>query len=389
MASYEVHLYSNTGTYLRSFTKRIARLEWSRHLGEVGSFALTLSDRLSPVDPDLFMLNGRVAIYRKASPFDLAKLVMIGFIREWDFKTDERGVTRYTWRGDDQNGLLASRICFPWHPYTAGAWQVSMYRYADTMMRELVEDNLGAGSSNDSDRDLVTSNTAGLTIAVEASSTTTSCTTAGQMWYEYGGKNLLDVCRDLNKASQTYMEPAIGTAAVPVWFDVCADTDTTLTFRTRPTRLGINHRADSGNPVYIGVAYGNLREPRWYYNRRGEVNAGLALYYAMSYSNSSWATDDTRIGEGPLNRREAAATASEGELGTIANALINEGKPKPEFSGFIQDTAGCRYGVHWDLGDELSVDYLEKQYNVLVTGIDVECASGRERIEPTMEVQED
>ena len=62
---------------------------------------------------------------------------MVGFIRDWDFETDGRGVTRYTWYGPDQNCLLAGRICFPWHPYTAGHWQTSMRRYIDTMMREL------------------------------------------------------------------------------------------------------------------------------------------------------------------------------------------------------------------------------------------------------------
>jgi hypothetical protein len=223
---------------------------------------------------------------------------------------------------------------------------------------------------------------------VEASSTTTSCTTAGQMWYEYAGKNLLGACADIHRTSRNYQEPAVGTAAVPVWFDMCADTDTSLTFRTRPTRWGINHRADSGNPVYIGVPYGNLREPAWEHDRTTEVTAGLGLYFAQSYSISSWSLDATRIGQAPLNRREAGATAGENEANAVASALVNEGKPRPVFTGMIQDTPGCRYGVHWGLGDELSIDYLGKQYNVLVLGLDVECEAGRERIVPDMEVQE-
>jgi hypothetical protein len=391
MTSYEVHLFSNTGSYLRTFTKRITGLTWGRHLGEVGRFSLTLSDRLRPVDPDLFQLNGRVAIYRKAHVFATAKLEMLGFIRYPDFQTDKRGVTRYTWYGVDQNDLLTSRIVYPYHPYNdtpgVGAWRNYMTSYADTMMRELVEDNLGAGSSNPTARDLVTSNGAGLTIAIESSATATSCTTAGQITTEMGGKNLLALCSELSAASKTFIAQG-STVAVPVYFDMCLDTDTSLTFRVRPTRWGMNHRADSGNPVYIGMPYGNLREPRREYDRTLEVNAGLGMYHAQSYSASAWALDSTRIGEAPLNRREAAASAGQDQCAAVGNILINEGKSKPQFSGMIQDTWGCRYGVHWGLGDELTVDYLGRQYNVMVVGLDVECKQGRERITPRMEVLE-
>jgi hypothetical protein len=173
-----------------------------------------------------------------------------------------------------------------------------------------------------------------------------------------------------------------------VFYDLCADTNTTLTFRTRPTRWGLNRRADGGNPVYIGLPYGNLREPAWTYDRTNEVNAGLGLFFDQSYSSSTWVLDSTRIGEAPLNRREAAASAGENESKTVASLLVNEGKQKPTFTGFIQDTPGCRYGVHWQIGDELSVDYLGKQYNVMMLGVAVECEAGRERITPDMEVQE-
>ena len=66
-----------------------------------------------------------------------------------------------------------------------------MRRYIDTMMRELTEDNFGAGSSNESARDVVTANGAGLTLAVERSATATSCNVDNLLFYEYGGKNLL------------------------------------------------------------------------------------------------------------------------------------------------------------------------------------------------------
>ena len=150
----------------------------------------------------------------------------------------------------------------------------------------------------------------------------------------------------------------------------------------------MNRRADSGNALPIGVSYGNLRMPEWQEVSSNEVNAGLSIYYAGSYSGASWALDATRIGEAPLNRREAAATASDGELGTVANQLINEGRPVKEFKGIIQDTPGCRYGVEWGKGDELTCDYLGQQYHVMVTGLRVECARGKESIEPVMEVQD-
>jgi hypothetical protein len=388
IAQYELHLYSNTGVYLGPLRKRITSLKWETHLGGLGHFELTLSDRLQPVDVSKFQKNGRVAIWRKAAPGAMDRLEMIGFIRDKHFRTDERGVTRYTFAGPDQNDLLNIRQCHPWHPYTAGFWHPNHYGYADNLMRELVEDNLGAGSSNEAARDLVTSNTAGLTIAIESSATATACTTAGQMNVEHGGKLLLQQLQEMHLISLTYKQQDVGTAAVKVWYNLCADTDTTLTFRVRPTRWGMNHRSDSGSALPIGMSYGNLRVPEWNEVSSNEVNAGISLYYAMSYSSSSWALDQTRIDEAPLNRREAAATASDGDTGTVATQLINEGKPVKEFKGIIQDTPGCRYGVHWGDGDELTVDYLGLQYNVIVMGKRVECKRGRERIEPIMEVQD-
>ena len=382
-AVYDVYLYSNTGTQLACLTKRLTRLEWNRVVCDQGSFAITLSDRLQPIDTSLFQLNGRVAIYRKPSPLDPAKLVMVGFIRGKYFKTDGRGVTRYTWHGPDQNGLLADRGNFPWHPYTAGFWQTSMTRHIDTMMRELTEDNFGAGSSNETARDVVTANGAGLTLAVESSATATSCAAANTLVYEYGGKNLLQALRELHEISKSYTYTA--GQQVPIFFDLCTDTDTTFTFRTFPNRRGMNHRSDSGQAVHIGMRYGNLSQPCWEEDRTKEVNAGLGLLYAGSYSASSWALDSARIGEAPLNRREACATTNE-DTGGVASGLVNAGRPHPRFSGKIQDTPTCRYGLHWDLGDELTADYLERQYNVRVTGISAIVYAGRERLEPTMEV---
>lgn len=384
MASYEVTLYSPTGIPIKTVTDRITRLDWSRELGQVGGFDLSFSDYLAPIDPSLFGLNSRILIQRKAVAFDTPRLELLGFVKDWEYKTDDRGITRYHFRGPDQNDLLDSFICFPFHPYTGGFWSPSRCQYIDTFMREMVEDNLGAGSSNAAVRDVVTSNTAGLTIAVESSATATSCTTAGRIGAGNANKNLLAFLRELHNASATFKETNVGTAAVRVWFDMCLDGATALTFRTRPVRWGMNHRSDSGNHVPIGVSYGNLREPGWRLDRRREINTGYGsnpdIWWVDPWRQSAGASD------APLNRREAAAVAGN-DPSAVAEAIINEGRCYPVFSGLIQDTAGCRYGVHWGLGDELSIDYLSKQYHVIVTGIKVSCSAGREKIEPTMEVQ--
>lgn len=388
IAQYEIQLYSNTGVYLGPLRKRITNLRWETHLGGLGRFDLTLNDRKHPVDLSKFQKNGRISIWRKPAPFASARLEMIGFIRDRHYHTDERGVTHYTFSGPDQNDLLNIRNCYVWHPYTNGFWHPNHYGYADTLLRELTEDNLGAGSNNDSLRDLVTANTAGLTIGIESSATATACATAGQMNVEHATKTLLQQFQEIHLTSKTFKEIDVGTAPVRVWYGFCLDTDTSLTFRVRATRWGQNRRADSGNALPIGVNYGNLRLPEYIEQSSGEITAGLGVYFAMAYSTASWALDQTRIGEAPLNRREAAATSSENEMGTVANELINEGKPVKEFKGIISDTPNCRYGVHWGLGDEFTIDYLGQQHNVIATGLRVQCARGRERIEPVMEVQD-
>jgi hypothetical protein len=380
-AVYEVYLYSNAGAQLATLTKRLTRLEWNRIVNDQGSFAITLSDRLQPIDTSLFQLNSRVAIYRKPSPLDPAKLLMVGFIRGWDFETDGRGVTRYTWHGPDQNCLLADRTCLVMFN---GFWDPGHWGYADHLMRHVAYINAGPGDSNGADRDIVSANGAGLTIAIEDENTATSCTTAGQMGFTWGGKNLLRSLQEINKASLTYKENGVGTAAVPIFFDLCTDSDTAFTFRTFANRRGMNHRSDSGQAVHIGARYGNLTQPRWQHDRTGEVNAVLKVFQP---GNGGFVTDAFRIGEAPLNRREDAVILGD-DGGGEPEARLNEGKPKPRFSGKIQDTPTCRFGLHWDLGDELTVDYLEKQYNCRVTGVAGTMYAGREILEPTMEVLE-
>ena len=384
-AKYELHLYSNTGVYLKTVTKKSTRVEYNPHVNDRGEFRLSFSSQLTPEQLASFQLNGRVAVWRKATSFETAKLEFVGFVRHPHYKTDDRGITRFWIRGWDQNDLLYTRCCrawlSTWHPFEDG--------YIDTVMRKLVEDNLGAGNSNPSTRDIATSNTAGLTFAVESSATATACTTAGQISYEHGVKNLLEALQELAKTSEKFKQIDVGTAAVRVFFGICTDTDTSWTFRVRATRWGMNHRADSGQPVYIGMSYGNLRLPEWEHDRMHEITAAVGIYFARDYSLEGWATDDKRIGEAPLNRREASASASDGQQMAVASALVTEGEIKERFRGFISDTAGCRYGVHWGLGDEVSIDHLDRQFNVMVTGIRIECERGRERIEPTWEVIED
>jgi hypothetical protein len=370
-AVYEVYLYSNTGTQLACLTKRLTRLEWNRIVNDQGSFAITLSDKLDPVDVAKFMLNGRIAIYRKPDPLGMSRLEMVGFIRGWDFETDIRGVTRYTWYGPDQNCLLADRVFFP---FSAGFWAPNQGGYADTAMRELVEHNLGSGDSNSTARDVVTANGAGLTIAIESSATTTSCSTPLQWTHECGGKSLLRCCQEICSLSKS-----LGTTPVPIFFDMCTDSDVAFTFRTFANRRGINHRSDSGQAVHIGIRYGNLSMPRWQHDRTREINAVLTVRYAMSYSSAEWSLDDARIGQSPLNRREMGTTSSGQEL-------LNEGKPKPRFSGKIQSAPGSLYGLHWGLGDELTADYLDQQYNVRVLSVGAGVVGGREQMATTFEV---
>lgn len=386
MPSYELHLYSPQGAYTKTVTKRITRLDWHSKLGDVGSFGLTFSDRMQPVDTSLFALNSRIAIWRKASPFDTARLEMIGFVRDWQYKTDNRGVTRYLFAGVDQNFLLKSRICYP---AVISGTRDGVHDYIDTIMRLLVEYNLGASGSNAAARDLVTSNTAGLTVAIESSATATACGTAKHLEFDHRGRNLLEALQQLHHTSKTYMGVFgdLGTAAVRCWFNMCADSDTALTFRVRGTRWGVNHRADSANHVPLGVSFGNLREPEWRHDRQNEITAAMAISPTDWPAYWYWHTD--RDNDAPLNRREAFVwTDALEENDHDAHQLLNEGKSKPEFRGMVSDTPGCRYGVHWGLGDELTADHVGQQYNVIMTELRCQYAAGRERLEPVMEVQE-
>lgn len=73
------------------------------------------------------------------------------------------------------------------------------------------------------------------------------------------------------------------------------------------------------------------------------------------------ATDRQRIGASPFGRREAwnpAAPASTPDTVTDeAYSRLRDGQPRRSFRGRIVSQPGCIYGVHWGLGDLVSVAF--------------------------------
>ncbi len=386
-ASYQIWLRGKDGTILADITNLAVKWTWAKIVNDVGSFTIHLPEVFDETLVDqVTNTDQQIEIWRRAADSLPLHLELKGFVRRVVNATDEKGLTWHVLTGVDIMDLLARRYVYPYVPYTGGFWAPNIPDYADTIMRTIVNRNLGNGDSNATARDLTntTTNTAGFTFAVESISTVTYCTTAGQMNAVVGGKNLLEALQEISESSKTYKALA-GTLAVPVYFNIDYNDWNSFTFRVRSNRIGSDHSSDSGQPVFVGLDYGNLQTPSLDMDRLKEITC---VYCARDRDVTN-SQDDNRIGLSSLNRRELGITSSDLEstnIPALREATLNENKPKKVFAGKIIDAPGCLYGRDWGFGDELTVSYLGHQYDVMVKAISAEYGEDGERMSVVVEV---
>ena len=385
--SYQLWLRGKDGTMLLDLTDKVVEFEWIKVANDRGMFAVTLPET---VDKDMFQLDGRVEIWRKGDSGLPLRIEQIGFIRRFFYKTDEGGVTFYRFSGPDLNDLLARRIIYPFHNAGGGVagWTDSYTDYADNLMRHWVRDNLGA--SNDmspTGRDIVTSNTAGITFSIEADPATALANAAGTMTQTVALLNLLAGLQQIHKASKTYVAGG-STAAVPVYFDIVPDDYNVWTFKCFANRIGNDHSSDSGQPVMVSRDFGNLATPSADLDRNDETTAAYVQYGERSYRGVETASDTARTGESPFNRREVAGTETEILPAAVKAAeTMNHAKASRRFTGNMVNTDGCAYGVHWGFGDAVTVSYLGEQYDARVQSLQCKVTRDAETIDVTLEAE--
>ncbi len=374
--SYQIWLRDiNSDTLHLDLTNWIVEMEWTRVVSEVGGFSMVLPDTF----PQEFLnldshLDWRVEIWRRADESSPLRLENIGLMRRVVRQTDEDGKTFAVVSGPDLMHILTRRVVLPWDLRTQNPGS----GYAADHMRFLVRTQFinATNTLHVSDgpwvdvavpRSLPTVN--GWTFSCEADTGTGDALTNmdGTPWYhsQYAGQGVMD---SLKKIYGWSIDPQYTRSRL--YFTIDFDDYKLWTFRVHPGRVGMDHSGDSGQPVFIGLDYGNLTIPVLDHDRGSEYNSVFSYYGSKDYLTHYALVDTTRMNHSCINYTERCASIGDFPDAYLSNVgMMRQGLSHKKFSGSIVNGPGCAYGREWGFGDEVVISFLGQQYEADVVGI--------------------
>ena len=366
-AHHEVWLYDPFGVRLLNLSQLVS-INYSKALGSIGRFVL-----LMPFTEELFNLVGidfLIGIARNSQNTKV-ETNFLGLIRSIRI-LDKGGFDLLELGGEDGISLLNSRIV----AYQAGTAQARKTDQADDMMKAIVRENLGA-LATDTARNLTSYG-----FEVEVDEALGPTITRVLTW-----KNILTL---LNAIYRTSVRKG-----TPVYFDIVpvqnSETSIGFKFVTAINQLGNDRTFTSGAPTVFSREFGNLENPSLAYDHAKEINAVYAAGEGWGIHRQLLISlDDDRIGISPWNRREKFIDVRQAEtaedMSTKADEALKEGQPQVLFSAILKDAPASRYGVEWNYGDKVVVQYRNVNLNGIINAVKITWSEdGSERIESRVE----
>src|SRR5574341_305456 len=361
---YEIWLTSDAGVRLAPLST-ILSLEASRVANKIG--ACNLRVPLS-FDQSLLSPDRLIQIWRQPEGGKLG-LWRVYLLRKWTFSTQGSNQLVEI-GGPDMLDLLRRRHVIAY----AGSAQASKTDFADDMMKEVVTQSIADGvAPTPTAGTRVWSN---LSIASDLGlGPTITKSFPFDKLLTSSGNGVLAVLANAARGAGT-----------EVFFDIVPNVvssgSITFQFQTFTGQPG----QDVSDRVTFDQATGNMKEPSLEYDYTEEENYIYAAGQEEGAArNVQQVYDATRYGQSIWGRCEGFADArnQSTDNGVIAagNDKLNEGRPRIRFTAQPVDTAGTRFGIHWDFGYKVGARYLNRQFNSIIraTTISVD-ADGHEEI---------
>jgi hypothetical protein len=286
----------------------------------------------------------RHELHGSASP---QKLLFAGKILDREEGEDKKG--EFTKLGIyGLNELISRRDV----DYQATESETDKTDYADDMMKEIVTENMG--SSATAARQFPSA----FSVAADVAN-------APSITYEFPQQNVLDTLQNIAEISAV--------EGTDLYFDVRWQSPTSLQFRTYTDQPGV----DTTDRILFSDVRGNIAFPKLSEKYSGEYNVVNA--YGMGeppYQMKSQQEDTTRSGRSLWARREYSFYV--GNISFLAllyeaKAELGFGKPNLAFSCKLLDThPSALYGIHWNYGDRVRVEFNGKTYDGLVNRLEVD-----------------
>jgi hypothetical protein len=342
---HEVWLTRDDSTRL-SIIEDVVSFSWNRVVNGISRCSVVFQDSF---DKSMLAEDRRLEIWR--APVDgILRLENVYFIRHVISQTSGIGKNQTTAYGVGPNELLMRRIV----DSPAGSAEARKTDDIDDMMKAIVRENMGALA--DADRDYTAN---GFTVAADLSAGPSATKS-------FAYRNVLELLQSLSETARV--------AGDQVYFAVVPVSTSTFEFRTFLDQPGID-RTTGINPITFSLDRGNLQSPFLEEDFGEEVNFVVAGGQGKGIERLIVTDqDDARINQSIWNRREAFRDARHQELSAgvtaDAEARLAEGRPRKSFGADLLSIAGTRYGVDWDFGDRVIVQYMEEQFNGLVRVVD-------------------
>lgn len=257
--------------------------------------------------------------------------------------------------------------------YNARSDQASKSGAADDVIVEFVDENLGS-SATDSDRDwsdlivIRASPGNGATVNKAASR-----------------RNLLTTIQDVARQGTVQ--------GTPQFFDMnYVIGSQKFEFQTYTGQRGSDLTSGQSQLVF-GTEYNNLTNQK----RTDDFSSEATYVYAAGQGaaderNVVSASDSGRINSSPFGRIEYVAdsrnTVDTDALTSEAEANLRQRRPKRTLSGTIINKPGTEYGLNWNWGDKVKVDYDGQVFTARIDTISVSVANGKEDIQADIRIED-
>lgn len=357
MNSYYLDYLKQDGVLLGQIND-FTRLEYGTRENEIGVMTLTLPAEMFPGVPEK---DNILEIYRQvgaSAPY--LELDTAWLIKKWKYNK--------VGQSDVLTVDAHQAICIVDNPivaYAADTTETSKTNQADDMMKEVIDENMGAGAT-DAARDI----SAVMTIQVDL--TLAPSITKAFSWRK--------VLRTLQEIAKTSFEE--GTYLV---FDVVRIGAGLFEFQTFIDHRGVDRGVGSASPLTVSTQNGLLSNPELIYDYSEERSYVYIGGRGEGIDrNIVEVSDAARIGLSLLGRRELFIDYRNSDLDTTldteGNEALKEYRPKITLTGTISDSEELQYGIDYKYGDIIVGQYNDIILNSHVDAINVIVDSGDETI---------
>ena len=333
-SAYSLSLFSPAGVFVCPITTQTG-LTYARAVNQAGSATITLP--YTDAVWNAAVRNSILEIWRRGERGGMKRaLGAVWFLNKGSIVLDSQGAWTMQLSFADQIDLLNRQIVNdPYSSATAQKYQLP----AETIMKQVVSN------------ELITRSGLGSYIAIEPDSARGYATISIICSYQ----SVASVCQQVCQASTQY--------GSYLAFDLEPQGPLSYVFRVYPNQRGTDRSAGSSQPLILSPQGGTVGTGTYAKDYSSIATRIIAAGQTTAGDPTTQTVTDANLeaSGGPFGITEQFAsiqnTADYGTITTQANQALRKARPMLSFTGGIIQTPGCEFGVDFDYGDLITVQF--------------------------------